>query len=120
MSAALGFVNPGRRPRILPRLAEASAIVAILVAAVSAGLLILHGSGDSRLIGLHGVGLSVRLDAVSVVMFLLVSFIGWVVVRYAASYLDGEARQTASPFHSQNERRRDGCRTNGAISAGGK
>ena len=95
MSAALGFVNPGRRPGILPRLAEASAIVAILVAAVSAGLLILHGSGDSRLIGLHGVGLSVRLDAVSVVMFLLVSFIGWVVVRYAASYLDGEARQGA-------------------------
>ena len=95
ISAALGFVNPGRRPRILPRLAEASAIVAILVAAVSAGLLILHGSGDSRLIGLYGVGLSVRLDAVSVVTFLLVSFIGWVVVRYAASYLDGEARQGA-------------------------
>ena len=95
MSAALGFVNPGRRPRVLPRLAEASAIVAILVGAVSAGLLILHGSGDSRLIGLHGVGLSVRLDAVSVVMLLLVSFIGWVVVRYAASYLDGEARQGA-------------------------
>ena len=95
MSAAVGFVNPGRRPRILPRLAEASALVATLVAAVSAASLILHGSGNSRLIGLHGVGLSIRLDAVSVVMFLLVSFIGWVVVRYAATYLDGEARQGA-------------------------
>jgi len=95
MSAALGFVNPGRRPRILPRLAEASALVAIVVAALSARLLILHGSGDSRLIGLHGVGLSSRLDAVSGVMFLLVSFIGWVVVRFAATYLDGEARQGA-------------------------
>ena len=95
LSAAVGFVNPGRRPRILPRLAEASALVAIVVAAFSAGLLILHGAGDSRLIGLQGVGLSIRLDAVSVVMFLLVSFIGWVVVRYAATYLDGEARQGA-------------------------
>ena len=95
MSAAVGFVNPGRRPRILPRLAEAAALVAIAIASISAGLLILHGSGDSRLIGLHGVGLSIRLDAVSVVMFLLVSFIGWVVVRYAATYLDGEARQGA-------------------------
>ena len=95
MSAVLGFVNPGRRPRILPQLAEASALFAMGVAAVAAGLLVLHGSGDSRLIGLHGVGLSVRLDAVSVVMFLLVSFIGWVVVRYAATYLDGEARQGA-------------------------
>jgi NAD(P)H-quinone oxidoreductase subunit 5 len=95
MSAAVGFVSPGRRPRILPGRAEASALVALLVAAVSAGLLVLLGPGDSRLIGLHGVGLSIRLDAVSVVMFLLVSFIGWVVVRYAATYLDGEARQAA-------------------------
>ncbi|GAB0115756.1 NADH dehydrogenase [Acidisoma sp. C75] len=66
-----------------------------MVAALSAGLLILHGPADSRLIGLQGVGLSIRLDAVSVVMFLLVSFIGWVVVRYTATYLDGEARQGA-------------------------
>ena len=95
MSAAVGFANPGRRPRILPRLAEAAALVAIVVAAVAAVLLILHGSGDSRLIGLQGIGLSIRLDAVAVVMLLLVSFIGWVVVRYAATYLDGEARQGA-------------------------
>ena len=95
MSAAVGFANPGRRPRILPRLAEAAALVAIVVAAVAAVLLILHGSGDSRLIGLQGIGLSIRLDAVAVAMLLLVSFIGWVVVRYAATYLDGEARQGA-------------------------
>ena len=54
------------------------------------------GPADSRLIGLDGVGLSIRLDAVSVTMLLLVAFIGWVVVRYAATYLDGEARQ--GPF----------------------
>ena len=95
MSAVVSFLNPGRRPRMLPRLAEASALVTLLVAVVAAGLLILHGAGESRLIGSQGVGLSVRLDAVSVVMFLLVSFIGWVVVRYAATYLDGEARQGA-------------------------
>jgi NAD(P)H-quinone oxidoreductase subunit 5 len=95
MSAGAGFVTPGRRPRILPRLAEAASLVALVIAALSASLLILHVSGDSWLIGLHGVGLSIRLDAVSVIMFLLVSFIGWVVVRYAATYLDGEARQGA-------------------------
>ena len=95
LSAAVGFLVPGRRPRILPRLAEASALVAFMVAAGSAAMLILRGPIDGRLVGVHGVGLSIRLDAVSVVMLLLVSFIGWVVVRFAATYLDGEARQGA-------------------------
>ena len=95
MSAAIGFVNPGRRPRILPRLAEASTLAALAVAAAAGGSLILHGPETSRLVGLQWEGLSIRLDAVSVVMFILVAFIGWVVVRYAASYLDGEARQGA-------------------------
>jgi NAD(P)H-quinone oxidoreductase subunit 5 len=95
MCAAVGFITPGRRPRFVPRLAEAAALVALLVAAISAGGLVLYGSGGSRLIGLHGIGLSLRLDAVSAVMFLLVSFIGWVVVRYTATYLDGETRQGA-------------------------
>ncbi len=95
MGAAAGFAIPGRRPWMLPRLAELCALISLAVAGVCAGWVALHGSGQSPLIGLQGVGLSVRLDAVSVAMFLLVSFIGWVVVRYTATYLDGEARQGA-------------------------
>jgi NAD(P)H-quinone oxidoreductase subunit 5 len=95
LSAAVGFLSPGLRPRILPRLAELSALAALVVAVITAGGLVMHGPSESPLIGLDGVGLSVRLDAISVVMMLLVSFIGWVVVRYAAIYLDGEARQGA-------------------------
>ena len=53
------------------------------------------GPGTSLLLGWGGVGVSLRWDAVSVPMFTLVSFIGWVVLRYAAAYLDGEARQGA-------------------------
>ena len=95
LSAAVSFLSRGRRPRILPRLAEASTLMAILVAVISSVVLVLQGPFDGRLIELHGVGMTVRLDAVSVVMLLLISFIGWVVVRYAATYLDGEARQGA-------------------------
>ena len=95
VSAAVGFANSRPRPRFLLWFAEASALVGLAAAGVAAARLILQGAGGSPLIGLHGVGLSVRCDVVSVVMFLLVSFIGWVVVRYAATYLDGEARQGA-------------------------
>jgi NAD(P)H-quinone oxidoreductase subunit 5 len=95
ISAVAGFLNPGRRPRLLPKLAEAAAVVAIIVALLSAGAVGLQGPGVSPLIGLYGIGFSIRLDAVSVVMLLLVTFIGWVVVRYSATYLDGDARQGA-------------------------
>lgn len=93
--AVLNFSNPGRRPKLTPTLAEASSLVAIVVAVASAVLLVFYGMGSSHLIGLRDIGISIRMDAVSVTMLLLVSFIGWVVVRYSATYLDGESRQGA-------------------------
>lgn len=94
-AAAGGFLNPGVRPRGLPRLAEAAALLALLGAFISACGLVASGPAAGPLLGSAGAGLSVRLDAVSAVMSLLVTFIGWVVVRYAGAYLDGEARQGA-------------------------
>ena len=94
-SALQGLAVPGRRPRQVLWLAEAAAGLGVLIALGTAVLLALAGPFDSPVIGGDGVGLSVRLDAVSATMFLLVAFIGWVVVRYSATYLDGEARQGA-------------------------
>jgi NAD(P)H-quinone oxidoreductase subunit 5 len=74
-------------------LGEVVAIFAMLIAGGAFTLLIISGSGDSPLLGIAGIGLSVRLDMVSVTMLLLVSFIGWIVTRYARIYLDGEERQ---------------------------
>lgn len=92
-AAALGFVRNGRRPALVPVVAEGAASGALLIALASVVLLILRGAGDSGLIGRDGIGLSARLDAVSATMLLLVAFVGWIVVRYARTYLDGEARQ---------------------------
>lgn len=95
LGAAGGFLSRGLRPRLAPRLAEAAALVAFAAGVAATALLILNGPADSRLVGLGDVALSIRRDAVSVPMLLLVAFIGWVVVRYAATYLDGEPRQGA-------------------------
>ncbi|RYG93159.1 oxidoreductase [Loktanella sp. IMCC34160] len=87
--------TPGRRPGTLPRLAEWVALAAFGIAGLSVAALVAWGGGTSPLIGVWGIGLSVRLDAVSGAMLTLVSFIGWVVLRYSATYLDGEDRQGA-------------------------
>lgn len=95
IAGTLGFLNLGRRPIRLARLAEASAVLAIVIGVTSVVLLARNGPASSQLVGLMGVGISIRLDALSATMLLLVSFIGWVVVRYAVTYLDREARQGA-------------------------
>lgn len=93
LAGASGFLDHGRRPKLAPSVSEVASLLALLGAMVSAGGLILFGAGVSPAIALYGVGLSTRLDAVSVTMLLLVTFVGWIVVRYARTYLDGEARQ---------------------------
>lgn len=91
--AALGafILSPGQQRRTA-RLAEFSALTAFLLSLLPGLALILHGPGTSPLLGAGGIGLSARVDAVSAVMLVLVSFVGWVVLRYSATYLRGEAR----------------------------
>jgi|HigsolmetaAR205D_1030408.scaffolds.fasta_scaffold00211_17 Uncharacterized protein conserved in bacteria len=95
VAAAVAFVRSGQRSRLVSALAEGAALATVVVALGALGLLLIRGPGTSPLIGVGGIGFSARLDAVSVAMLVLVSFVGWIVVRYARTYLDGEARQGA-------------------------
>ena len=94
--ALAGLYGLNGRAEPARRVAEGASLAAIAGAVFSLVLLVTHGHATTTLFGDQRLGLSVRLDAVSVTMALLVSFIGWVVVRYAATYLDGEPRQ--APF----------------------
>lgn len=91
----LACFMPGRRPRLLLFLAEASALGAIAIAIASVCQLLEAGSATAPVLGLGGIDLSIRLDAVSVTMLAMITTIGWAVLRYSANYLDGEARQGA-------------------------
>ncbi|WP_426163275.1 NADH-quinone oxidoreductase subunit L [Sandarakinorhabdus sp. DWP1-3-1] len=93
LAAATGFACPGHLSRHRVRRIEAIVALGMVTAFASAGLLIARGPSTSSLLGVAGIGLSVRLDAVSTTMLALVGFVGWIVVRFAATYLDGEAGQ---------------------------
>jgi NAD(P)H-quinone oxidoreductase subunit 5 len=95
-AAVIAFRAPGLRPTDMMRKAQAATLVALAAAVLSAVVLATTGPATSPLIGLFGAGVSVRVDVVSVAMLLLVSFLGWVVLRYSVTYLDGEPRQ--GPF----------------------
>jgi NAD(P)H-quinone oxidoreductase subunit 5 len=84
----LALATPGRRPRHLPRLAEGAALAALALAVAGLGHLVAAGATSWG---------PFRVDVIGTTMVVLVGFVGWVVVRYARSYLDGEAREGA--FH---------------------
>ncbi|WP_296720141.1 proton-conducting transporter membrane subunit [Erythrobacter sp.] len=93
----VALARPGKRPGSLPQWAEMSAVAAFALA--------LAGLVQTALGAVPGVGilegaarLALRADLVSTAMATLVGFIGWIVMRYSRTYLDGEAREGA--FHA--------------------
>lgn len=94
LSAAAAYrFAPDSRGGAMSHLAEGMAVAALLTAIASTGVLIAGGPGAFPAPGGGGFPISARLDAVSAPIFLLVAFIGWIVLRYSRSYLDGEPRQ---------------------------
>ncbi|MHA7872722.1 MAG: proton-conducting transporter transmembrane domain-containing protein, partial [Hyphococcus sp.] len=84
-AAALGGSAGPARAR---RLAEGGAAAALAAAALAGLGLAANGfAADSAIGGLF------RIDALSAVMFVLVSFVGFVVARFSGNYLDGDPRQ---------------------------
>lgn len=80
--------RPGWTLRVVPLAAFGALIAAIALAIWTA----VAGPGTLAPASVATL-VATRLDVVSVTMLVLVSFVGWVVVRFAATYLDGEARQ---------------------------
>ncbi|MEM6489769.1 MAG: proton-conducting transporter membrane subunit [Pseudomonadota bacterium] len=87
--------RPVARGRLRLALPETVALVALILAAVSASGLVLHGPATSPALGIGPASLAARVDVVSVTMALAVSLIGWAVLRFSRTALDGEAEQGA-------------------------
>jgi NAD(P)H-quinone oxidoreductase subunit 5 len=87
-------LGPGRRAGVI---AEIAALLAL--AATSLGLVGMLLSGPARVaLGFDPALLALTIDPVSITVALLVSFVGWVVARYARTYLAGAAG--AAMFHA--------------------
>ncbi|MCB0115068.1 MAG: hypothetical protein KDD84_13295, partial [Caldilineaceae bacterium] len=71
------------RPRVLVRWAWRAAVFSFGVAVAATGTVLVWGALVSPLIGVGDFGLSLRLDAVSAVMMLLVSSIGMLVIHFS-------------------------------------
>lgn len=92
----LAALRPGKRPGRLPLLSELVAFAAFgLTLAGLAQVALGHASTATS--PAAPLPFFLRADLVAASLATLVGFIGWIVMRYSRTYLDGEAREGA--FH---------------------
>ncbi len=92
----LAALRPDKRPGRLPLLSELVAFAAF--ALTLAGLAqVALGHASTATSPAAPLPFSLRADLVAASLAALVGFIGWIVMRYSRTYLDGEAREGA--FH---------------------
>jgi NAD(P)H-quinone oxidoreductase subunit 5 len=52
-----------------------------------------YGFLESLEFGMMGLGVSIRLDPLSIIMFIMIALLGFIVVKFSCNYLDGDKRQ---------------------------
>jgi NAD(P)H-quinone oxidoreductase subunit 5 len=66
-----------------------------ILSVLLAGFVFASGPLVSPLLGVDDIGITLRLDALSIAMCWLVTFLGALLIQFSRNYLDGDARQAA-------------------------
>ncbi len=93
VAAVLAHLDRGARPRLALAATRAATRGALVVAAATAVIAVVRGPQVSPLLGFDGLGLSVRIDGLSVVMLGLCAVLGSAVIEFSRNYLGGDRRQ---------------------------
>ena len=93
--ALVAMVARTGRVRALERCGAVASTTGVLVATAAAVAVAVAGPVTSRGATVDGLGLSLRADALSVTVLLMVTVLAAVIFRYSARLLDGEPRRPA-------------------------
>ncbi len=86
------LARPATSVKRIQQMGVVASWFAVPVALAAAVATAVHGFSESPTIGGRGLGVSVRLDALSTVMFLMVTLLAVVIFRFSCTYLDGDER----------------------------
>ncbi|MDW4499308.1 proton-conducting transporter membrane subunit [Sulfitobacter sp. D35] len=96
-AAVYAWRHPGRRPENVPRIAEFASLGGLALAIL--GLVQVATGGPTTVSAFDGIAnLALEATLVTSSLAVLVAFIGWIVIRYSRTYLDGEAHE--GRFHA--------------------
>ncbi len=93
LTAIGSWFQRGIRPILVKKMASTATILSIMIAAISGFFVINYGHLETSLLGFEQLGLSLRIDALSILMLTMIALLGFIVVRFSLNYLDGDSRQ---------------------------
>jgi NAD(P)H-quinone oxidoreductase subunit 5 len=91
--AALALGAGRDRAPVMRQAGTAATWFGVAVALAAGFAVVVGGATSSPLLGVDGLGASVRLDALSTIMFAMIGLLAVVIYRYSVTYLDGDERQ---------------------------
>ena len=95
VATAVAARQPGPHPTLALAATRAAAAFCLAAALLTAAAVAWLGPATSLLLGAGGLGIALHLDALSVTLFVLVAFVGAVVLEYSRNYLAGDPRHGA-------------------------
>ena len=95
-TAIASWFQPGKFPHLVKKLSMTSASLTLLIATYSGFLVYKYGLLQSGLLGFEKIGLAIRIDPLSILMFGMIALLGYVVLKFSLNYLDGDPRQVRS------------------------
>lgn len=93
VTAAIARAVPGLRPRSAIRAGTLATWLGVAVAVAAGTATATGGLIESPTFGPEQLGVSLRLDGLSTVIFAMVALLGVIIYRYSCTYLDGDDRQ---------------------------
>lgn len=95
ITAIISWFQPGIRPQLVKRMGMLTSIISILISLLCSLLVFNYGLIETFNNQLNQLGFSIRLDAVSLIMFGMIALLAFIVMRFSLNYLDGDQRQGA-------------------------
>lgn len=95
ITALFSWFQPGRKAKGVMRLSTWATILTLIVALAGDIAVVKFGLLESGTLAIKGMGLSVRLDPLSMLMLSMIAILGFVIIRYSQRYLEGDARHGA-------------------------
>ncbi len=92
-TAIVSKFQPGLRPVLIKKLSTFSTVISIGVALFFCAMAIRGELVEISFFEIESIGISFRLDAVSVIMFTMIAFLSFIIVRYSMNYLATDQRQ---------------------------